>query len=201
MHHHTRQLLPPDRAAAVRTFAAAFADDPAICFIWPDAAERYRRRPAVMELIWDGDMADPAAGGTAWATTGAEAVTLWLPSTTRDGPSPGLIGLLRRAPRLWRVFGTAVRRALALGDALVANHPQQPHAYLHFAACHPSHQGKGLGGAAIRAGLAASPGLPAFLETANEANLGLYRALGFAVVSDYRVPRGPRLWTMTRPAG
>jgi hypothetical protein len=197
MPHAARRLTAADRPAAVSTLAAAFADDPAMTFIWPDPAERARRLPAFMELIWDGDMADPSAGGSGWGTANAEAVTLWLPP---GHASPSFLDLLKQAPRLWRVFGTAVPRALVLSHALGANHPLEPHAYLHFAGCHPAHQGRGLGGSAIRAGLAAAGALPAFLETPKESNVGLYQALGFRVVNDYQIPRGPRFWAMARPA-
>jgi hypothetical protein len=64
------------------------------------------------------------------------------------------------------------------------------------------HQGKGFGGTAIRAGLAAAPpGMPCYLETATEANLPIYAGLGFEVTSEWRVPRiGLRFWSMLRPA-
>lgn len=197
MPHSVRRLSEADRPAAVATLAAAFADDPAIRYIWPDIAERTRRLPGFMEMIWDGDMADPTAGGSGWGTAAAEAVTLWLPP---GHAAPSFLDLLKQAPLMWRVFGTAMPRALALSSAMAANHPGEPHAYLHFAACHPAHQGRGLGGSAIRAGLAATGPLPTFLETAKESNVGLYQALGFRVVSEYQVRGGPRFWAMSRPA-
>lgn len=196
--HAIRRLTPADRTAAVETLALAFADDPALCHIWPDAAERRRRLPGFMQLIWDGDMADPAAGGVCWATPAAEAVALWLPP---GRTAPTIWQLLRQAPRMWRVFGGGLPRALAISRAMGENHPAEPHAYLHFVGCHPAHQGKGMGGAAIRAGLAAAGGLPAFLETATESNVSLYRALGFSVLTEYQVANGgPRFWAMARPA-
>ncbi len=197
MPHPVRRLTAADRAAAVATLAAAFADDPAMVFLWPNAAERARRLPPFMELMWDGDLADHAAGGSGWATGGGEAVTLWLPP---GHAAPSFLDLLKSAPRMWRVFGTALPRALALSRAMAENHPAEPHAYLHFAACHPAHQGRGFGGSAIRAGLAASRALPAFLETPKESNVGLYQALGFRVLNDYAIPGGPRFWAMARPA-
>ena len=58
-------------------------------------------------------------------------------------------------------------------------------------------------GQAIRAGLAeaARLGVPAVLETATPANVGLYQRLGFATRSEWDVAGGgPHFWTMTRPA-
>ena len=64
----------------------------------------------------------------------------------------------------------------------------------------PTAQGKGFGGAAIRARLALcdAQGLPAALETATESNVGLYQALGFAVTGTYRITGGPMFWSMWR---
>ncbi|WP_335342360.1 GNAT family N-acetyltransferase [Sphingomonas endolithica] len=73
--------------------------------------------------------------------------------------------------------------------------------YLHIAGCEPAAQGRGYGAAAIRSGLdrIAGSGLPAYLETATESNLGLYRALGFQVSAEWIVPGGgPRFWSMRR---
>jgi len=39
--------------------------------------------------------------------------------------------------------------------------------------------------------------IPAFLETATEANLGYYGQHGFKVIEDYVLPQnGPKVWTM-----
>ena len=98
-------------------------------------------------------------------------------------------------------MGSATGRALAVGQAIEAHFPAEPFWYLHIAGCDPAAQGKGHGGAAIRAGLdrIAGSGLPAYLETANEKNLGFYRSLGFAVNSEWSVPKGgPRFWSMLR---
>jgi len=48
----------------------------------------------------------------------------------------------------------------------------------------------------------AGSGLPAYLETATERNLSFYRAIGFEILSDWRVAKdGPRFWSMWREAG
>ena len=72
--------------------------------------------------------------------------------------------------------------------------------YLKMAGVRPDCQGKGLGGLAIRAGLAEAAGLgvPAVLETATPSNVGLYQRLGFATLSEWDVAGGgPHFWTMT----
>jgi hypothetical protein len=44
-------------------------------------------------------------------------------------------------------------------------------------------------------------GTPAFLETATERNVALYRRHGFDVIAQYRpAPDGPQVWAMWREA-
>ena len=78
--------------------------------------------------------------------------------------------------------------------------PLQVH--LHFAGCVPEQQGKGLGGAAIRVGLAHADAAhqPCYLETATEANLALYQHLGFELTDEWSVSNDLRFWGMLRPA-
>jgi len=55
----------------------------------------------------------------------------------------------------------------------------------------------------VRSGLEriAASGLPAYLETPLERNIGFYQGLGFEVTADWVVPKGgPRFWSMWRAA-
>jgi ribosomal protein S18 acetylase RimI-like enzyme len=117
-------------------------------------------------------VANDAPAGSIYQTAGGEAITIW------------------RAP------GKASRAPWEFAKSLFPFH------YLHFAGCAPEHQGKGLGGAAIRAGLAQADAdhVQAYLETATERNLGLYRTLGFEVIAEWSVTRGLPFWGMLRPA-
>ena len=185
------------RVGAVATLAAAFFDDPAICYLIPDAAVRAPRLAAFMRLVFD----EHLRFGLLLGTPGAEAVTLWRP--------PGSVhlhlplwhpGALRYVP----IFRTRLLRAIAIDDAIRAHLPRdEGWFYLKYAAVRPDCQGKGLGGLAIRAGLAeaAASAVPAVLETATPSNLGLYQNLGYGVQSEWQVPDGgPQFWTMTNPA-
>ena len=175
--------------------ARAFADDPAMKFIFPDPAERARRMPRLFALLFDED----GLHGMRLATGGGEAATLWrAPGHLRTGR----LAMLRQAIRMLTTFGAALGRALAVSNAIEAHLPGEPCWYLHIAGCDPAHQGKGFGGEAIRAGLARAAGrLPCHLETATERNLGLYTSVGFQVTGEYRVPDGgPLFWSMLRPA-
>lgn len=180
--------------AAVTTLAAAFRHDPAIVFMMPDELSRARRLRRMYRWMFG----EHLKNGIVLGTPGAEVITLWRP--------PGAVhlhepvwhpGALRFIP----IFGRHIPRAIRLDDAIRAHLPadEQWH-YLRIAGVHPDFQGKGLGGLAIRAGLAqaAASGVPAVLETATPGNVGLYQNLGYRVVSEWHVPGGgPQFWTMT----
>ena len=175
--------------------ADAFQDDPVMTFIFPDPADRRKRLPRLFAILCLGD----GAHGACYRTEGGEAATLWR--------APGQ-GHLRWAEKLrhglpWlHAAGLALPRALAVSAASDANHPAEPHWYLHIAGCAPARQGRGFGRAAIEAGLARADadGVAAYVETANAANLPLYRSLGFADTHQWAVPNGPAHWSLLRPA-
>lgn len=182
------------RDCAVATLAAAFHDDPAMVHMLPDAATRARRLTRLIGWMVDQHLKLGLVLGTAQA----EAVTLWRP--------PGVVhyheplwhpGALRFIP----IFGRHLPRALRTDEGITGHLPGgEDWLYLKMAGVHPAHQGKGLGGAMIRAGLARAEqlGVPSVLETATPSNVGLYQRLGYSVVSEWDVARGgPHFWTMT----
>jgi ribosomal protein S18 acetylase RimI-like enzyme len=190
-----REATDADRTAVAAMLARAFADDPAMSYIFPDPRDRAKRLPRLFALLFDAD-----APGLRLVTGDAQAATLWQRPGTAQAST---MDLLRQAIPLVTTLGFALPRALRVGDALDAHAPPQRHWYLHIAGVDPAQQGKGLGGASIREGLAraAADGLPAYLETATEGNVALYQSLGFAVTSEWHVPKGgPKFWSMLRPA-
>lgn len=187
-----REARDADAATVAEMLTAAFADDPAFCWIFPDAATRRRRMPALFAALFAGD----AGNGTRLLTEEGAAASLWrAPGHARDD----LRGPLQLW-QAWRLLGGAQLRGKRVADAIAAHFPSEPFWYLHIAACHPAHQGRGLGRAIIAAGLARSDGLPVYLETANRQNLSFYQSLGFRVSDEWCVPGcGPRFWSMIRP--
>lgn len=182
-----------DRVAAL--LARAFADDPAMAWIFPDPRDRAKRLPRLFRLLFDDD-----AGGMRLVTAGGEAATLW---RGPGGATTSTWAMLRQAMPMWHALGRNLGRAMAVATAIEAHMPEGDFWYLHIAGCDPAAQGRGLGGAAVRAGLTRVAGrLPTYLETATERNLGFYQALGFAVTATWDVPDGgPRFWSMLRPPG
>ena len=192
-----RDALPGDDLVVSAMLARAFADDPAMSYIFPDPVIRISRLPRLFRLLYVSD----GHRGLRIVTNGTEAATLWrAPGDATVGWREKLAELVPLASAIGPAFG----RALAVSSAIERHMPRDiTFWYLHIAGCDPVHQGKGLGSSAIRAGLARADaeGLPAYLETATETNLGLYQRLGFRVTGEWRVGKlGPIFWSMLRAA-
>ncbi|MDY0958393.1 GNAT family N-acetyltransferase [Sphingomonas sp. CFBP8993] len=191
-----REAGADDRAAVATMLARAFADDPAMSYIFPDVADRARRLPRLFALLFDSD-----AVGMRLVSEAADAGTFWRPPGQAHVP---MMAYVRRLVPVLHALGPSLPRAMRLGDAIDAHFPAEPFWYLHIAGVDPARQGRGLGGASIRAGLARcdASGVPAYLETATESNVGLYAGLGFELVEQWSVPKGgPHFWSMMRPVG
>jgi GNAT superfamily N-acetyltransferase len=182
-----------DRDRVARLLAAAVFAGAAIAYIFPDPEVRRARLPRFFSILFTSD----GKAGPRFVTAGGEAATLW------RGPGRAQVGwleMLAEAGPLLRALGTALPRALRVGDAIDAHMPPEPFLYLHIAGCDPRHQGRGHGSAAIAAGLAQAGGLPAYLETPNPLTLPLYARHGFEPIGEWDVPKGgPRFWSMLRP--
>lgn len=188
------ELGEAHRAAAVATLAAAFADDPALAWIIPDRAARVRRLPLMFDWLFD----DHLERGLILGTADCGVVTMWRPPGQVHYRSPLYP---RHLLHLVRIFGANLLRAARVGDAIDAHVPGGERLlYLRYAGVRPDRQGKGLGGTAIRAGLARAGelGVPSCLETATASNVGLYQRLGYGIVREWDVGGrgGPHFWTM-----
>lgn len=194
-----RAAAEADRAVAATIFAQAFVDDPAMAHLFRDAAGRPARLQRFFGMMTAAD-ADSDAGNWSLAlgATGVPvAAAMWRPP---GAPESQLGAMLWALPQLVGVFGTGLWRAFRLQRQLEKHHSAAPHWYLQFAGCLPHAQGKGYGGAAIRARLADCDAqrLPAALETATPSNLGLYQALGFEITDRFDGAAGLPFWAMWR---
>ena len=101
------------------------------------------------------------------------------------------------------LFGDRLEAVDALDAETAPLHPAGPHWYLATVGTRPARQREGLASLVIRAGLAAcdEAGIPAAVETSNEANCRLYERLGFQAAGDRTAPDGGlRVWVLVRPA-
>lgn len=180
-----------DVPAMVATLAAAFIDDVALAWILPERADRHRRLTVFFGAIVRGTMAN----GLALTAPDGEAVTLWrLPGRTQ----PRFVEMLLGMPAFMQALDGGQKRAQTLSASLRERRPVMPFRYLQFAGVAPGMQGKGRGGAAVRAGLerARAAGKPVYLETFTTENVAFYRRLGFEVTGEWDVPDGPHVWSM-----
>lgn len=186
-----RGALPAHRRRAIASLADAFRDDPAMRFMFPGDSDRAKRLPRLFAMLYDSDAENPRL-----VSPDCAAVALWRPPGAAR--NDGNFGWRDTVRAMW-VFGSALPRARLLGGAIEAHFPETPFWYLHIAGCARAAQGRGMGAAAVRAGLARATDAPAYLETANEGNLGFYRAMGFEVTDHWQVPDGSPFWSMMRP--
>jgi ribosomal protein S18 acetylase RimI-like enzyme len=114
----------------------------------------------------------------------------------------GLLQELRHLPEFAAACGVTRLFDVFRGtNAILRRHPTTPHWYLFVLGVDPSQQGHGIGRALVAPILARCDRerTPAYLETANEKNLGFYASLGFETRADIVLPcGGPRTWLLWR---
>jgi ribosomal protein S18 acetylase RimI-like enzyme len=182
-----------DVAALSATLARAFQDDPVAVWVYRSA----RRRPHWMRRFFVWQLLRLLPQETVWVADDLAGAAIWaLPDRWREDRGETLTllratlpGILPRLPR--------VARGLA---EIEAHHPVLPHLYLVSLGVAPEQQRRGLGSALLAPGLALcdQDGLPAYLETATEANVAFYARHGFRVTGELTLTRGPRVWLMWR---
>lgn len=157
--------------------AAAFADDPVNQWVFG----RGRMAPtfgALARHLYLKRGFGHLAGEDNRASGGA---ALWL-MDARDKEAAGLLTTLQVASVLGVTAGLgAMRRGLAIDAAFTHAHPAERHAFLFAIGVVPAAQGKGVGGALLRAGLERvdAAHLPCYLESTKQSNVALYRHFGF----------------------
>lgn len=131
---------------------------------------------------------------------------VWLPSGQTER---GLVDQLRfgALPMLARQGPAAIGRQIAASghmDRLHSELMHSPHYYLSVLGLKPEGQGRGLATPLLAPMLerAEQEGKACYLDTHNEANLGLYRRFGFEVRHEGLMPGSDvRHWIMVRAPG
>ncbi|MCU0890260.1 MAG: GNAT family N-acetyltransferase [Sandarakinorhabdus sp.] len=193
-----RAATPADRPAIIAVLADAFHDDPALCWIYRDERRREAQLRRFFSLITRADARLPLAHVATDDAGTIIGAALWRPPGAWALPPPSLVANL---PRLLLAFGTALPRTLGLMGAMDHQHDRRPHWYLQFIGVARSGQGRGIGGALLRAGLARADAAPCYLETATPSNVGLYQAHGFGVRNQWQHGEAPPFWSMWHPGG
>ncbi len=179
-----------EKDGAIAALAAAFVDDPAVRWMYPDNAQFRREFPGFAEAF--GGRA--FAAGTAHVSEGFGGAALWLPPGTAPDED-ALIGHIERT-------ATSVDQSVlfAVFEEMGGYHPEAPHWYLPLIGVVPAAQGRGIGSALLGHALAAADRdrLPAYLESSNARNIPLYRRHGFALLGTIRRGDCPPIFPMLR---
>lgn len=190
-----RDAVPADSEPLCASLARAFHDDPMMCHLLADPLTRPTKLPRLFALLFR--LGLPHGGCD--VSEGYEAAALWRP--------PGQWHVhwwqyITHGPALLSVFGGGALRVMATMDIVEKRHPKQPHWYLQVIGTDPQHQGKGFAGRVMRKRLAVidEQRLPAYLESSKDSNIPIYRSFGFEVTGEIKIPDGPTLWPMWRPA-
>jgi len=194
--------LPSDQSdQAGEVLGRAFADDPLMSFWLPEPTQRHKHVPRLMHFV----VRYSLIYGIVETTSQGDGIACWLP--------PGEVnyhyGSLLRTGWLPIPFHSGLRnyaRMLINDDhAHLMRHRLCPglHWYLWALGVEPAHQGQGIGGRLLAAGLERVDiqGLPCYLETHNLRNLPIYQHYGFEVAEESTVPGYMQhIWGMLRPA-
>lgn len=174
--------------------ARAFHDDPVTAWFMPN--EKRRPKYAARFFGWQlhrllgqeqVHVADDGSGAAVWA----------LPGQWRESNWQALRLFVALVPALASHLPAATRGV----ERVEKRHPAEPHLYLAVLGTDPPAQGRGVGSALLRPGLELCDreGLPAYLESSKESNVGFYARFGFRVTEEVRMPGdGPTVWLMWR---
>ena len=190
-----------DSRAVIGVLAAAFVDDP----VWTAIGPRNRAHRAIANRAsFAGILAGSVRHGARVRVARSEGRVAGATIAFEPGrwPIPDLAAL-------WELGWLAVAgplpamRGMRDDRAIRATHIEHPHMYLWFIGVDPALHGSGVGRALMSELHAASDplGVPAYLETGTEANVGFYGGRGYAVEGEIDLPSGARMWRMERPAG
>ena len=200
MGQQVRKLLPSEIGEASHLLGRAFAADPFIAYLLPDA----RRRRWVFPPFFRTVMHHAVALGTAWASEdGGRLIgaAVWFPP---DASSASQFLRIRTAANTAMVrclFPRASSRLFGAFSSLGELHPEAPHWYLAFIGVEPGAQGRGVGRSLLEPTLARADreGTICYLETPFEQTHPFYRRHGFEITAElHPIPGAPPVWTMTR---
>jgi GNAT superfamily N-acetyltransferase len=189
-----RRANKKDAKAICATLVDAFFDDP----VWSWAFDNLEQR-RTQYLAWFGIAVDQGLDyQTVWATTGLEAVAVWVPP---GQPELNADRASQLEELLRELCGSQADLIFEIFAILEKNVPEEPMHYLSLLATATQHRGRRFGMNLLQSRLAELDRLdePAYLESSNPANHRRYQRVGFEPVRLLSLPhRGPEILTMWR---
>jgi ribosomal protein S18 acetylase RimI-like enzyme len=180
----------PQAQLAIAPLVLAFATDPAVRWMYPDAHQYRTFFPQFVRAF----AGKAFALGTAQTVGHFLGTALWLPPGVL--PEDEVVG-----PLLQETVTTDRQEDLfALLDQMGAHHPTVPHWYLPLIGVDAAHQRRGLGSVLLQSMLVLCDrqGFPAHLEATSPENVPLYERHGFEVRAEMRAGSSPSIFAMTR---
>jgi ribosomal protein S18 acetylase RimI-like enzyme len=182
-----------DRERCMAVLTAAFAADPLMRWMFPQASDYLTYFPRVLHHYAGGAF----DRGSAYRTEDFAGSAMWLPPGA--GPDEEALGAVLEA-------GVADDRrgeVFALLEEVAAAHPDEPHWFLPAIGVDPARQSRGVGAALMARSLERCDAerAVAYLESSNPRNVVFYERLGFTVIGRMQVADSPVLTAMRRPAG
>jgi ribosomal protein S18 acetylase RimI-like enzyme len=185
-----RCVQPHERELVVPAVVLAFATDPLVRWIWPDARAYLMNMPTLVEAFAGGAFTH----GSAYATADLGGAALWLPpGVDPDGDAMGAL-----------VQSTAPPSVLAdlpeVSQQMASHHPDEPHWYLPLIGVDPARQGQGYGAALMKhvTTILDRAGSVAYLESTNPRNISLYERHGFEALGRIQAGGSPLIVPMLR---
>lgn len=186
-----RAVEAGDAREVVEILAESFHDDPVSGWVFPDPELRVAQHRAMFGVFVEFGL---SAGRVYRA--GDAGAAIWLDPERIEHLGERVLAALGGQAGAGERFGR-------LGELMDAHHPPGPHAYLPFIGVVPERRDRGVGDALLAHHLTVVDGLglPAYLEASSARSRHLYLRHGYADRGEpIRIPSGPRMWPMWRPA-
>lgn len=180
----------PDRDAVIASITLGFAADPVARWVWPEAKMYLSAMPRFVAAFggrgFDHD--------SVYRSECGHAAAMWLPPEIEpDGEAIDKLIAATIEPSRQEEIGSFFQQ-------MDEHHPHDPCWYLPMIAAEPDHQGRGLGAALMKRALQRcdDDGLPAYLESSNPRNIGLYERHGFEIIGRIQAGSSPVMTPMLR---
>jgi ribosomal protein S18 acetylase RimI-like enzyme len=190
----SRVATEDDIPVVAEIISAAFHEDPVWSWAFPDPVNRQRQY-----MVWWTLFAQGAVRHNwVWLIGNNASTSIWLPPGCPEMSEQEEAQL---EPMLQELVGDRTAEVLEGLGLFDSNHPEDECYYLSLWGTHPDRRGGGIGTALMRDNLARidEQGAPAYLESSNPVNIGLYESLGFRRHGSFTLPSdGPTVTTMWR---
>jgi len=172
-----------DLAGAAAVLAEAFRGDPWFSWLYPADVTFDENARAWFGLVLE--RAFPH--GHTYLTAAGDGATNWIPPEVHF---PGEDDVARAVGLLSEQIGERAQTALGVIGQAGAAFPDTPRFHCVYVGVRPAIQGRGIGRALLGRVLEVCDrdGIPASLTSTNDANLALYRSIGFVEIAEVAIP-------------